>query len=309
MTTAPDQGPIDQLRFDDRVAIVTGAGGGLGRAHAMLLAARGAAVVVNDTGASVNGEGVDPAAAEGVAAEIRAAGGIAVADHNSVASPQGGAAIVAHALEEFGRLDIVVCNAGILRDKTLHSMTPEMFDAVIGVHLTGAFNVIQPAYVHMREQGYGRIVTTSSSSGLYGNFGQANYSAAKMGLVGLAKTIAVEGARKNVKANALAPTALTRMTEGLMGPLGQHMDPALVSPVVAWLCHESCPVSGEVFAAGAGRVARVVVGEGPGFISRTLTPEDVVAHLDQIMDTSQLTFPADVPGASALIGQSIASLG
>ena len=293
---------MDELRFDERVAIVTGAGRGLGRAHALLLGARGAQVVVNDDGASVNGEGASAEPAEAVAEEIRAAGGIAVADTTSVSTPEGGQSIVAHAVEEFGRVDIVVNNAGILRDKAFHNMTPEMFDHVFDVHIRGAFFVTQPAFMRMREQGYGRVVTTSSSSGLYGNFGQVNYSTAKMGLVGMARTIAIEGARFNIKANAVAPNAFTRMTENLMSAdAGERLRPDLVSPVVAWLCHEDCPVSGEVFQVGSGRVARVMVAETPGYVNSALTIEDVVENFDTIMDESGYSVPASVADAAKLM--------
>ena len=298
-------GPVDELRFDDRVAIVTGAGRGLGRAHAMLLASRGAAVLVNDDGASVNGEGSSPEPANDVVAEIRAAGGVAVADHTSVATAEGGAAIVAHALDEFGRVDIVVNNAGILRDKALHNMTPEMFEHVLAVHVLGAFYVTQPAFVRMREQRYGRIVVTSSAAGTYGNFGQTNYSTAKMGLVGMARTISTEGARYDIKANVLSPGAFTRMTENLM-PEGSadKLTPALVAPVVAFLCHESCPVAGEIIAASGGRVARVFVGEVPGFTKNDLTIEDVAANFDTIMDDTGYAIPMSVAESSKIKSKS-----
>lgn len=296
---------MEQLRFDDRVAIVTGAGRGLGRAHALLLASRGAHVVVNDPGVATDGTGADPTPAQSVVDEIRSLGGSAVVDTNSVASAAGGQAIVAHALEEFGRLDIVVSNAGILRDKTLHNMTPEMFDAVIDVHLRGVFFVLQPAYTLMREQGYGRIVTTSSPAGTYGNFGQTNYSAAKMAMVGLTRTIAIEGGRRNVKANVISPSAATRMTVGLMGDLEDLLQPELVSPVVAWLSHESCPVSGEVFSVGGGRVSRVVIGETAGYATRTLSPEDVASYVEQIMDASHFDIPADVASAGQLMAKAL----
>jgi NAD(P)-dependent dehydrogenase (short-subunit alcohol dehydrogenase family) len=303
MKPANDKGVgVDELRFDERVAIVTGAGRGLGRAHALLLGARGAQVVVNDDGGSVNGEGTSGEPAESVAEEIRAAGGIAIADSTSVATPEGGQAIVARAIDEFGRLDIVVANAGILRDKAFHNMTPEMFDHVMDVHLRGAFFVTQPAFVHMRERGYGRVVTTSSSAGLYGNFGQVNYSTAKMGLVGMARTIATEGARFNIKANAVAPNAFTRMTENLItGSAAERLKPDLVAPVVAWLCHEDCPVTGQVFQVGSGRVARVFVAETTGYWNAELTPEDVVANFDTIMDESGYSVPASVADAGALM--------
>jgi NAD(P)-dependent dehydrogenase (short-subunit alcohol dehydrogenase family) len=292
---------VDELRFDDRVAVVTGAGRGLGRCHALLLASRGATVIVNDTGGDVHGEGTDERFARDVVAEITALGGAAVADSTSVATPDGGAAVVGHAVEEFGRLDIVVNNAGILQDKTLQNMTPEMFDAVIAVHLRGVFHVTQPAFVHMRERGYGRIVVTSSAAGLYGNFGQTNYASAKMGMVGLARTIALEGARRDIKVNVISPSAFTRMTDGLMGDRGWMFPPDLVSPVVAWLCHESCSVTGEVFSAGAGHVGRAVVAETIGYSKRDLTLEDVAANIDQIMDTSRLEIPADLTAASRLM--------
>jgi NAD(P)-dependent dehydrogenase (short-subunit alcohol dehydrogenase family) len=297
---------MNELRFDDRVAIVTGAGRGLGRAHARLLASRGALVLVNDSGAAVDGENPDPSVAEAVAAEIRADGGVAVADGNSVATAAGGEAIVAHALDEFGHLDIVVNNAGILQDKAFHNMTPEMFDAVVAVHLAGTFYVTKPAYVHMREQRYGRIVVTTSGAGTYGNFGQTNYSSAKMAVVGFARTVSTEGSRYNIKANVISPAALSRMTESLMSEsAGRALPPHLVSPAVAWLCHEDCPVAGEIIAASGGRVARVFVGETPGFAKLDLTIEDVAEHFDEIMDVSGYVIPADIADAGRLSAQVI----
>src|SRR3990170_4120813 len=223
---------MSDLGFDGKVAIITGAGGGLGRQHALLLAARGALVVVNDLGGSVDGTGADASAAQKVVDEIKAAGGEAVADHNSVATVEGGAAIVQTALDAFERVDIVINNAGILRDKSFHNMTPELVDAVIDVHLKGAFNVTRPAFVKMREQGYGRIVNTSSSAGIFGNFGQTNYGAAKMGLVGFSNVLAVEGAKYNIKANSIATLAFTRMTEDLLGPVGEKLGPEFIAPLV-----------------------------------------------------------------------------
>jgi NAD(P)-dependent dehydrogenase (short-subunit alcohol dehydrogenase family) len=280
------------LGFDGRVAIVTGAGGGLGRAHALLLAARGARVVVNDSGGGLHGEptgtGND---AEVVAKEIEAAGGVAVADTNSVATPEGGAAIVQTALDAFGQVDIVVNNAGILQDKTFHNMTADMDRAVIDVHLLGAFNVTRPAWVKMREQGYGRVVNTSSNSGLLGNFGQANYGAAKMGLVGFTHVLAHEGAKYDIKVNALAPVAATRMTEGLLGPMAERVQPNLVSPIVGWLCHEDCPVTGEIYSAVGGRIARYFVGLTPGYYNADLSMEDVRDNFEQIRDEKGYTVP------------------
>ena len=283
------------LGFDGKVAIITGAGGGLGRQHALLLAKRGALVVINDLGGAVDGSGSDASAAQRVVDEIKALGGEAVADHNSVATAEGGAAIVQTAIDTFGKVDIVVNNAGILRDKSFHNMTPDLVDAVIDVHLKGAFNVTRPAWVHMREQGYGRIVSTSSAAGIFGNFGQANYGAAKMGLVGLTRVLAQEGAKYNIKANAIAPLALTRMTEALLGNLGQSLQPEYISPIVAWLSHEDCDVSGEVYSVGGGRVARVFIGEAEGYFNKNLTLEDVRDNWDKIRDPEGYIIPAGVP--------------
>ncbi len=263
------------LGFDGKVAIITGAGGGLGRQHALLLAKRGALVVINDLGGAVDGSGSDASAAQRVVDEIKALGGEAVADHNSVATPEGGAAIVQTAVDAFGKVDIVVNNAGILRDKSFHNLTPDLTNAVLDVHLKGAFHVTQPAFVKMREQGYGRIISTSSAAGLFGNFGQANYGAAKMGLVGFTRVLAVEGERFNIKANVIAPLALTRMTEEIMGVLKDKVSPEQVSPMVAFLAHEDCPTSGEVFSVAGGRVARVFLAETPGFTKNGLTVEDI----------------------------------
>jgi NAD(P)-dependent dehydrogenase (short-subunit alcohol dehydrogenase family) len=263
------------LGFDGKVAIITGAGGGLGRQHALLLAKRGALVVINDLGGAVDGSGSDASAAQRVVDEIKALGGEAVADHNSVATAEGGAAIVQTAIDTFGKVDIVVNNAGILRDKSFHNLTPDLTNAVLDVHLKGAFHVTQPAFVKMREQGYGRIISTSSAAGLFGNFGQANYGAAKMGLVGFTRVLAVEGERFNIKANVIAPLALTRMTEEIMGVLKDKVSPEQVSPMVAFLAHEDCPTSGEVFSVAGGRVARVFLAETPGFTKNGLTVEDI----------------------------------
>ena len=280
------------LSFENRVAVVTGAGGGLGRQHALLLASRGAHVVVNDLGGAVDGSGSDLGPAATVAKEINDAGGVAVADGNSVSTPEGGAAIIQTALDAFGRVDIVINNAGILRDKTFHNMTDELVTPVLDVHLRGAFNVARPAFIKMREQGYGRIVNTSSSSGILGNFGQANYGAAKMGLVGFTRVLAAEGAKYNIKANSIAPVARTRMTEDILGALAEQLDPSLVTPVVAWLVHEDCPVTGEIYSAGGGRVARFFIGMTEGYYNPALTLEDVRDHFEQIRDETGYTVPA-----------------
>ncbi len=294
--------PMDELGFDGKVAIVTGAGRGLGKQHALLLGSRGARVVVNDTGGSLDGEGTDATVAEAVAQEIRDAAGEAVADTHSVSTAEGGEAIVQAALEAFDGLDIVVNNAGILRDKTIQNMTPDSLGPVLDVHLKGAFHVTRPAWIKMREQRYGRIVNTSSNSGILGNFGQANYGAAKMGLVGLTRVLAAEGARYNIKVNAIAPLARTRMTEGLLGEaLGPQVDPELVAPVVAWLAHDDVPVSGEVFTVGGGRVARFFIGMTPGYFNRQLTMEDVRDHFAEIRAETGYTVPSAPSDESSVV--------
>ncbi|GAA0920852.1 SDR family oxidoreductase [Nonomuraea longicatena] len=272
------------LRFDDRVAIVTGAGHGLGRSHALLLAERGAKVVVNDLGGALDGTGASAGPAAEVAELIRETGGQAVAGADDVSTPEGAEAVVRAAVDAFGRIDIVVNNAGILRDRSFGKMTVEEFDAVLAVHVRGSYLVSRAAYPYMKEAGYGRVVNTSSPAGLFGNFGQANYSTAKMGLVGLTKTLGIEGARNGVKANAIAPVAWTRMTSSLLpAEFESRFTAERVSALVAYLVHDSCEVSGEVFSVGGGRVARVFVAEGPGWRSDDLTPEDVAANWAAVM--------------------------
>lgn len=281
-----------ELGFDGQVAVITGAGGGLGRLYALALAARGARVVVNDVGSSVSGEGADAGPAENVAGEIRGLGGEAVADTHSVATPEGGESIIGTALDTWGQVDIVVNNAGVLRDKAFHNMSPDLLGTVLDVHVKGAFYVTRPAWVKMREQGYGRVVIATSNSGLLGNFGQSNYGAAKMGLVGLTRVLAAEGAKYDIKVNAVAPLARTRMTEDLLGPLSEKLAPELVAPVVVWLAHRDVPVSGEVFSAAGGRVARFFIGLTTGYYNGSLTPEDVRDHFDQVRDEKGYTVPA-----------------
>jgi NAD(P)-dependent dehydrogenase (short-subunit alcohol dehydrogenase family) len=285
---------MPDLGFHDRVAVITGAGGGLGRQHALLLASRGAQIVVNDLGGSVTGEGGSEGPAQATAQEINDLGGVAVPDTNSVATVEGGAAIIQTAVDAFGRVDILINNAGILRDKAFHNMTPDLIDSVLAVHLKGAFNVTRPAWIKMREQSYGRVLNTASNAGILGNFGQANYGAAKMGLVGLTRVLAQEGAKYNIKANAIAPVAGTRMTEELLGALAEKLDPALVSPIAAWLVHEDCPVTGEVYSAAGGRIARFFIGLTPGYYNPTLTLEDVRDHFDQIRDEAGYTVPTGI---------------
>jgi NAD(P)-dependent dehydrogenase (short-subunit alcohol dehydrogenase family) len=287
---------MSDLVFDGQVAIVTGAGGGLGRSHALELARRGARVVVNDLGGSVDGTGDNASAAQLVVDEIVAAGGEAVADHNSVATAEGGRAIVQTALDTFGTVDVVINNAGILRDKTFHNMTPDLLEPVIAVHLLGAFYVTQPAWVVMRDKGYGRVVNTSSNSGLLGNFGQANYGAAKLGLVGFTRVLANEGRAKGIKVNAIAPVAKTRMTEDLLGPLGEKLEPSEVTPTVMFLAHEDCPVSGEVYSVAGGVVARYFIGLTQGWYAEGHSAEDVRDHFEQIRDETGYLVPEDPSG-------------
>ncbi len=281
-----------QLRFDDRVAVVTGAGRGLGRAYAQLLASRGAKVVVNDLGASLAGEGADAGPAGHVVNEIRAAGGEAVACTASVTTPEGGDAIIQTALDHYGRLDILIHNAGNVRRGSLKEMSYEDFEAVLDVHLRGAFNVVRPAFPVMCDAGYGRIVLTSSIGGLYGNHGVANYAAAKAGVIGLSNVAALEGAADGVTCNVIVPAAVTRMAAGIDTSAYPPMNPELVAPVVGWLAHESCSVTGEMFIALAGRVARAVIAESPGVQRPSWTVEDVGEYLAAIRNVdSPLIFP------------------
>jgi NAD(P)-dependent dehydrogenase (short-subunit alcohol dehydrogenase family) len=281
-----------ELRFDGRVAVVTGAGRGLGRSYAMLLASRGAKVVVNDPGGSLAGEGMDGVPADHVVGGITAAGGQAVACTESVTTREGGDAIIRTALEHYGRLDILIHNAGNVRRGSLKEMSHEDFDAVLDVHLRGAFNVVRPAFPVMCEAGYGRIVLTSSIGGLYGNQGVANYAAAKAGVIGLSNVAALEGAADGVTCNVIVPAAVTRMAADIDTSAYPPMGPELVAPVVGWLAHESCSVTGEMFVALAGRVARAVIAEAPGVCLPSWTVENVGEYLDGIRDVeAPLVFP------------------
>ncbi len=278
------------VRFDDRVAIVTGAGAGLGRQHALLLASRGAKVVVNDPGASVDGSGGTTGVADAVVAEIRAAGGEAVASHASVAEEASAQTIIDTAVDTWGRLDILVNNAGVLRDKAFNNMSMADYEFVNQVHHFGTVYCIKAAWPIMRKQQYGRIVVTTSGSGTVGNFGQANYGAAKMAVNGLINVLRHEGGKYNIRCNAISPSALTRMTELLLPPdIGPWMKPELVSPVVAWLCSEDCDQNGEIMAATAGGFARVqyFVTEGVQFDpAEPVSIEMVRDSLDRIRDLS-----------------------
>ena len=276
------------IRFDDKVAIVTGAGGGLGRSHALDLASRGAKVVVNDLGGSVDGasEG-SSSAAEKVVEEIKAAGGEAIANGASVTDTDQVKEMVQQAMDAYGRIDILVNNAGILRDKSFSKVEDEDFRMVMEVHLMGSVNCTKAVWEIMKEQNYGRIVMTSSSSGLYGNFGQTNYGAAKMGVVGLMNTLKLEGAKYNIKCNGLAPVAATRMTEELMpGEVLERLEPQYVTPAVNYMVSEDAP-TGVIMAAGAGVFARVMIHETIGVNLGTadkMDAENIADNWDQISD-------------------------
>ena len=301
---------MSELGFDGRVAIITGAGGGLGRSHALELARRGAQVLVNDLGGALDGSGSSLTAADRVVDEITAAGGIAVANHDSVATAEGGQNIVQAAIDAFGRVDVLVNNAGILRDKAFHKMDDAMIEAVINVHLKGALYVSQPAYRLMREQGYGRIVNTSSASGLFGNFGQANYGAAKAGLAGLTRVLAIEGASHGIQVNAIAPIAATRMTQDILGPLADKVSPASVSPLVAYLAHEECAVNGHVYSVAGGRIARIFVAETHGVVLSQNTSEEIQSKLAliDVMDVERYYLPASLEDETTIIAKALSEV-
>lgn len=284
---------MSTLNFDDKVVIVTGAGNGLGRSHALAFAARGARVVINDLGGSATGEGADRSAADKVVDEITAAGGEAVANHDSVTD---GDRIVQCALDNFGRVDIVINNAGILRDKSFHNMTEEDWDLVYNVHVKGAFKVTHAAWPHLREQEYGRIIFTASAAGIYGNFGQANYAMAKLGLHGMAQSLAIEGAKRNIVVNTIAPIAGSRMTATIMPPqIVEQLKPEFVTPLVLKLCHEAHRDSGSLYEVGAGWIGKLhwERSKGHGFpITQPLTPEAIVEQWSAITDFTD----ADHPG-------------
>jgi NAD(P)-dependent dehydrogenase (short-subunit alcohol dehydrogenase family) len=272
----------------DRVIVVTGAGGGLGREYALTLAKEGASVVVNDLGGARDGTGAGHNMADEVVNEIKAAGGRAVANYDSVAESEGAANIIKTAIDEFGKVDGVVSNAGILRDGTFHKMEFAAWDSVLKVHLYGGYNVIRAAWPHFREQSYGRVVVATSTSGLFGNFGQANYGAAKLGLVGLINTLAQEGAKYNIKTNAVAPIAATRMTQDILPPeVFEKLTPEYVAPVVAYLMSEENPDSAAVFIVGGGKVQRAALfqNEGTTFTS-VPSVDDVAAKWGDITDLS-----------------------
>ena len=271
---------MSQIDLDGRVAIVTGAGGGLGRSHALALAARGAKVVVNDLG-SPDGDGPS---AKAVVAEIEQAGGTALENTASVADSDAAAGIVDAAREAYGRVDVLVNNAGILRDRSFAKMTEQEVRDVLEVHVMGAFHLTMAAWPHLREQEYGRVINTTSPAGLFGNFGQANYATAKMGLVGLTQTLAMEGRKFGINVNVIAPLAASRMTESILPPeVLAKLDPELVSPVVVYLGSQDCTQTGSIFTAGGGYVSRVAIVQGDGVAFDELTPEALAERWDDVV--------------------------
>ncbi len=297
---------MSQVSFENRTVIVTGAGNGLGKAYALDLGSRGAKVVVNDLGGAVDGSGSGSTPADEVVNEIIANGGEAVANYDSVATKEGGASIVQTAIDNFGTVDAVVNNAGILRDKSFAKMEEEDLNAIIDVHLKGTFFVCQPAFIQMKEQGYGRFVNVSSPSGLFGNFGQLNYGAAKMGIVGLTNVLAIEGAKYNIKANVIAPNAATRMTEELFGEdMSKLLTVDNITPLVVYLASEQCEVTHEIFSAGGGRFARIGISTDVGYFNASAKAEDIFANIGEIRDLSNPIYPTSLADELPLFNEAM----
>jgi NAD(P)-dependent dehydrogenase (short-subunit alcohol dehydrogenase family) len=282
--------------FEGRVAVITGSGRGIGRAYALLLASRGARVVVNDLGGSMQGVGVDAVVAETVVSEIEAAGGTALADENDVASAQGAQALIDATVDRFGRLDILINNAGIIKWAGLPDVDLDNLERHLAVHVLGSFNTTRAAWPLMVEQGYGRIVMTTSS-GIFGLPKNLSYATAKAGVIGLTRSLATTSAAHGIKVNLVAPAAFTRMAgqDAESDDAPSPMSPDLVAPLVAFLAHETCPVNGEMYAAGAGRFARVFIASCPGYVSPHPTVEDVAQHWDEINDEKGYVVPRDLP--------------
>ncbi|MBM4778813.1 MAG: SDR family NAD(P)-dependent oxidoreductase [Archangiaceae bacterium] len=299
---------MSELRFDGKVVVITGAGAGLGRSHALFFGKRGAKVVVNDLGGTAHGQGQSSAAADKVVAEIKEAGGTAVANYDSV---ENGDKIVKTAIDAFGRIDVLVNNAGILRDVSFQKMTKDDWDLIMRVHVNGAFACSHAAWPYMRDQGYGRIIFTTSAAGIYGNFGQANYSAAKLGLVGFSNTLAIEGEKKNVRSNAIAPIAASRLTETVMPKdMLENLKPEYVTPLVGWLAHEECTENGGLFEVGAGFFGKLrwERTEGKTFkLGREITPEALRNAWEQVTDFGKATHPANITEALGPVMSNLSS--
>lgn len=296
-TSPPERPALNELRFDGRVAVVTGAGRGIGRAYALLLAERGASVVVNDLGGSMEGTGADAGPASDVVAEIVKAGGAALADSNDVADVAGAEALVEAAMRGFGRVDVVINNAGIMRWAALPELDVDDLSRHLAVHTIGSFNVTRAAWPHLLEQEFGRVVMTTSS-GVFGLKNNTSYATAKAAVIGLTRSLAVAGASRGIRVNLMAPAAMTRMAGGSDAP---DMAPELVAPMAAYLAHESCPVNGEIYAAGAGRFARIFVATTPGYVHHGpgVTIEDVAEHWATINDEAGYCVPVDLRDWSA----------
>ncbi len=295
-----------RIRFDDQVAIVTGSGGGLGKSYALELARRGARVVVNDLGGAPDGAGRSTRFADQTVKEISDSGGQAVASYDTVATLEGGEAIVKAALDSFGRVDIVINNAGILRDKTFPKLQAEELDAVLDVHLKGAFHVSQPAYRAMKEQGYGRFLFTASAAGLFGNFGQTNYGAAKMGLVGLSNVLAIEGSKHGIASNVIAPIANTRLTETILGGMAARLAPGFVTPLALYLVSRESTVTREIYSAGGGRYARVFIGLTKGWQSPEVPPiEEIAKNIDAIRHEDGYVVPESAVDELKQLGRTL----
>lgn len=299
----------DQVRFDDRVAVVTGSGGGLGRAHALLLASLGAKVVVNDLGGAMDGTGSETTAAQKVVDEIKEAGGEATPNFDSVSDWESAQKIVGTAIDTYGKIDILINNAGILRDKSMMKMEVKDWELVIAVHLSGTFFCTKAALPNMRENNYGRILSTASAAGLYGNFGQTNYGAAKMGIAGMMNSVKLEGAKYNIKANTLVPIAGTRLTATVMPPqVVDQLKPEYVSPLAVYLCSERCDVSGAMMTAGAGYFSRAAVVEGPGVFfddAASVTVDDIAG---KIADITNLAGAEEYDSATAQTGHALSKI-
>lgn len=283
---------MSNVNFENRTVIVTGAGNGLGKAYALELGSRGAKVVVNDLGGSVDGSGSASSPADDVVNEIIKNGGEAIANYDSVATKEGGESIVQSALDNFGTVDAVINNAGILRDKSFANMSEDELSLILDVHLKGTFFVSQPAFKVMKENNYGRIVNVASPSGLFGNFGQSNYGAAKMGIVGLTNVLSIEGAKYNIKVNVIAPTAYTRMTEALLPEdVGKLFSAELVTPMVVYLASEACEPTHEIFGVAAGRFARIGIITHNGYVNTSATAEDIFENIEEIRTIKDGTYP------------------